>query len=256
MAGRATRTRHRQALDDPDHQAIMPSARHILIVNSRSVHQPVFVIGAPHSGAELIGRAVKASRSFHITIGEPSVLRVVYAFARRPSMDQGRPGAAATVIRDAFAQAWQVNAHSCLDCTRECRAAAGLGADAVGSCVELRGLETYGAEPRPHLLRGGAQLRVPRRPDRPGRQGRPGRGGCHAGRPGRDVLVPPQFREHRHRVPQSVLRNRNRGGREIWPQLSRPGDARCAGAGPYGSRPRNCTTAWPPPSSRRSASST
>ena len=36
----------------------MPSARHILIVNSRSVHQPVFVVGAPHSGAELIGRAL------------------------------------------------------------------------------------------------------------------------------------------------------------------------------------------------------
>ena len=30
----------------------MPSARHILIVNSRSVHQPVFVVGAPHSGME------------------------------------------------------------------------------------------------------------------------------------------------------------------------------------------------------------
>jgi hypothetical protein len=57
---------------------MMPSARHILIVNSRSVHQPVFVIGAPHSGADLIGRAVKASGGFHITIGQPSVLRVVY----------------------------------------------------------------------------------------------------------------------------------------------------------------------------------
>jgi hypothetical protein len=123
---------------------MMPSARHILIVNSRSVHQPVFVVGAPHSGADLIGRALKASGGFHITIGQPSVLRVVYAFARRPSMHQGRPQAAATVIRDAFAQGWQVSAHSCLDCTRECRAAAGLGADAVGPCVELRGLETYG----------------------------------------------------------------------------------------------------------------
>jgi len=40
--------------------------------------------------------------------------------------------AAATVIRDAFAQGWQVTASSCLECTRECRAAAGLAADAVG----------------------------------------------------------------------------------------------------------------------------
>jgi hypothetical protein len=122
----------------------MLSARHILIVNSRSVHQPVFVIGAPQSGADLIGRALKASAGFHLTIGQPSVLRTVYAFARRPSMHQGRPQAAATVIRDAFAQGWRVTAHGCLECTRDCRAAAGLAADAVGPCVDLRGLETFG----------------------------------------------------------------------------------------------------------------
>ena len=122
----------------------MPSGRHILIVNSRSVHQPVFVVGAPHSGADLIGRALKASASFHLTMGQPSVLRVVYAFARRPSMHQGRAQAAATVLRDAFGQGWQVTPHSCLECTRQCRAAAGLAADAVGPCVETRGLERFG----------------------------------------------------------------------------------------------------------------
>src|SRR6516164_400384 len=110
----------------------MASPRHILIVNSRSVHQPVFVVGAPHSGADLIGRALKASPGFHVTIGQPSVLRTVYAFARRPSMHQGRPQAAAAVIRDAFAQGWQVTAHGCLECSRECRAAAGLPA---GRCA-------------------------------------------------------------------------------------------------------------------------
>jgi hypothetical protein len=122
----------------------MPSARHILIVNSRSVHQPVFVVGAPHSGADLIGRALKTSASFHVTMGQPSVLRVVYAFARRPSMHQGRAQAAATVMRDALAQGWQVTSHSCLECARACRAAAGLAADAVGPCVEIRGLERFG----------------------------------------------------------------------------------------------------------------
>ena len=122
----------------------MPSARHILIVNSRSVHQPVFVVGAPHSGADLIGRALKTSATFHVTMGQPSVLRVVYAFARRPSMYQGRTQAAATVIRDAFAQGWQVTSHSCLECSRECRAAAGLATDAIGPCVEVRGLERFG----------------------------------------------------------------------------------------------------------------
>jgi hypothetical protein len=122
----------------------MPSARHILIVNSRSVRQPVFMVGAPHSGADLIGRALKASASFHVTMGQPSVLRVVYAFARRPSMHEGRTQAAATVIRDAFAQGWQVTPHACLECTRQCRAAGGLAADAVGPCAEVRGLERFG----------------------------------------------------------------------------------------------------------------
>src|SRR5260370_37509042 len=117
---------------------MMPSARHILIVNSSSVHRPVFVVGAPRSGADLIGRALKASAGFHITIGQPSVLRVVYAFARRPSMHQGRTQAAATVIRDALAQGWRVTAHSCLECTRECRAAARPAAAPRGPCVELR----------------------------------------------------------------------------------------------------------------------
>ena len=72
------------------------------------------------------------------------MLRTVYAFARRPSMHQGRTQTTATVIRDAFAQGWQVTPPSCLECRRECRAAAGLSAGAVGPCVELRGLETYG----------------------------------------------------------------------------------------------------------------
>jgi hypothetical protein len=122
----------------------MPSAHHILIVNSRSVHQPVFVIGLPHSGTEIVGRVLKAAPGFHLTMGQPSVLRVVYAFARRPSMHKGRSDAAASVLRDAFAQAWQVTSSSCLDCLRDCRAAAGMSAEEVGPCVEERGLERYG----------------------------------------------------------------------------------------------------------------
>jgi hypothetical protein len=121
----------------------MPSSRHILIVNSRNVHQPVFVVGAPHSGTDIVGRALKAAPGFHVTIGQPSVLRVVYAFARRPSMHQGRSEAAAAVLRDAFAQAWQVTPSSCLECGRDCRAAAGLSAS-VGPCVDVRGLERFG----------------------------------------------------------------------------------------------------------------
>jgi len=63
--------RPRHAIGNPDCQAIMPSA-HILIVNSRSVHQPVFVVGAPHSGADLIGRALKASKAFTSPSASPA----------------------------------------------------------------------------------------------------------------------------------------------------------------------------------------
>jgi hypothetical protein len=117
--------------------------RHILIVNARNVTQPVFVIGAPHSGAESVGRALKISPGFHVTIGQQAVLQAVYGFARRPSLHSGRGGAAA-VMRDAFAQGWQLGAASCLDCTPQCRSAAGLRQAEVGPCTELRGLSRFG----------------------------------------------------------------------------------------------------------------
>jgi len=121
----------------------MPSP-HILIVNARKVTRPVFVIGAPHSGAEAVGRALKISPGFHVTIGQRSVLQAVYGFARRPSLYSGRGEAAAAVIRDAFAQGWQVNATSCLECSAQCRSAAGLRQAEVGPCVEQRGLSRFG----------------------------------------------------------------------------------------------------------------
>jgi hypothetical protein len=121
----------------------MPS-RHILIVNARKVTRPVFVIGAPHSGAETVGRALKISPGFHVTIGQHSVLQAVYGFARRPSLYSGRGDAAAAVMRDAFAQGWQVNPTSCVECTTQCRSAAGLRPSEVGPCVEQRGLSRFG----------------------------------------------------------------------------------------------------------------
>ena len=118
--------------------------RHILIVNARNVTQPVFVIGAPHSGAEAVGRALKLSPGFHVTIGQQPVLQAVYGFARRPSLYNGRGDAAAAVIRDAFAQGWQLNPTSCLECTPQCRSAAGLKPSEAGPCVEQRGLSRFG----------------------------------------------------------------------------------------------------------------
>jgi hypothetical protein len=120
----------------------MPPRPHILVVNGRKVRQPVFVIGAPHSGADLLGRAVKQSKGFHLTIGQDAVQSVVYAFARSPSIQRGRSDAAATVLRDAFAQAWQVTTHSCLACSPVCRQA-GL-VTGLTCCVAEREILRYG----------------------------------------------------------------------------------------------------------------
>ena len=115
---------------------------HILVVNGRKVRQPVFVIGSPNSGADLVARALKQSAGMHLTIGHRSVVSVVHAFARNPSIQRGRGEAAATVLRDALAQAWQVNAHSCLECSAACRAAGGV--DRAGTCVTERDITRYG----------------------------------------------------------------------------------------------------------------
>lgn len=120
------------------------SSRYILIVNSRKVTRPVFVLGAPHSGVAEVGKALKLSPSFHVTIGQPAVLQAVHGFARRPSLYQGRGPAALSVIRDAFAQAWQVNSASCVQCAPQCRTAAGLSAGEVGPCADVRGLARFG----------------------------------------------------------------------------------------------------------------
>jgi hypothetical protein len=122
----------------------MPSARHILIVNGRKVRQPVFVIGAPHSGTHLLAQALKRADGVHLTIGQSSVLRTIYAFARRPSIHDGRGEAAASVLRDAFGQGWRITSHGCLECVPQCREAAGLAPGMVGPCATERGLSIYG----------------------------------------------------------------------------------------------------------------
>jgi hypothetical protein len=120
----------------------MPPRTHILVVNGRKVRQPVFVIGAPHSGADLLGRALKQSAGFHVTIGQEAVQGVVYAFARSPSIQRGRSDAAATVMRDAFAQVWQVTAHCCLTCSPFCREAGRVAGPSC--CVSEREIIRYG----------------------------------------------------------------------------------------------------------------
>lgn len=120
----------------------MPTRSYILVVNGRKVRQPVFVIAAPHSGADLLARALKRSQGFHFTVGQPSVISVAYAFARAPSIQQGRGEAAATVLRDAFAQAWQITAESCLTCQAECQRARANATAEI--CVDEREITRYG----------------------------------------------------------------------------------------------------------------
>jgi hypothetical protein len=122
---------------------------YILVVNGRKVCQPVFVIGAPHSGTDLVARALKRSTGFHVTIGQPTVTHVVYAFARRPSISRGRREAAASVLRDAFAQAWRLTPDGCATCSPACRTAGGVNNG--GPCVAERTVARYG-DASPELL--------------------------------------------------------------------------------------------------------
>jgi hypothetical protein len=127
-----------------------PSTRpHILVVNGRKVRHPVFVLGAPRGGTEMLARAFKRTPGFHMTLGQRWVLPVVQAFARTPSLARGRPEAAATVLRDAFAQGWQVGPGCCLGCAPACREAAGT--PGTGPCVSEQGISRYG-DASPELL--------------------------------------------------------------------------------------------------------
>src|SRR5450755_1944453 len=126
----------------PHLSLVMAPRPHILVVNGRKVREPIFIIGAPHSGADLLARALKRSPGFHVTMGQGSVLGVVHAFAQSPSIHRGRGEAAATVLRDAFAQAWQVTAHGCLECAPLCRAFGGV--DGAATCIAERDIARYG----------------------------------------------------------------------------------------------------------------
>lgn len=120
----------------------MTSAPHILVVNGIKVRQPIFIIGAPHSGADLLARALKRSDGFHVTMGRSDVLELTRSFATKPDLSDERNDGAARVLRDAFARAWQINAYTCRECGPECRTASGL--TSVGSCIGPEGVSRFG----------------------------------------------------------------------------------------------------------------
>ena len=122
---------------------------HILVVNGTKVRRPVFLLGAPHSGADLVARAIRQSATFHLTMGRPGVVRTVYAFARRPSIASERGAGAARVMRDAYAHSWQVAPGACEECPAQCRDLGRLGPD--GSCADPRGIQRF-ADATPDLI--------------------------------------------------------------------------------------------------------
>ena len=121
---------------------------HILVVNGIKVRQPVFVLAAPHSGADLLARALKRSPGFHVTMGRPAVAHVVYAFARRPSIASRGMGAT-RVLRDAMAEAWQIVPGACQECPAPCREAGGV--TGAGPCVASNTVARFG-DASPDLL--------------------------------------------------------------------------------------------------------
>ncbi|MCC5576068.1 sulfotransferase [Microtetraspora sp. AC03309] len=120
---------------------------HILVVNGVKVRRPVFVLAAPHSGADLLARALKRSPGFHVTMGRAAVARVVYAFARRPSI--ARSGGAPSVIRDTLAEAWRIGPDACAECPAACRDAGGIVG--TGPCAQTATLARFG-DAGPDLL--------------------------------------------------------------------------------------------------------
>ncbi|MDF5753753.1 sulfotransferase [Spongiactinospora sp. TRM90649] len=123
---------------------------HILVVNGIKVHRPVFLLGAPHSGADLLARALKRSPGFHVTMGRTAVTHVVYAFARKPSMVARNGGdGAARVLRDALAQSWQLGPGTCGECQAACREAGGVTGS--GPCANAVTLTRFG-DASPDLL--------------------------------------------------------------------------------------------------------
>ncbi|GII93822.1 sulfotransferase family protein [Sinosporangium siamense] len=122
---------------------------HILVVNGVKVRRPVFVLAAPHSGAELLGRALKRSPGFHVTMGRASVAHVIYAYARRPSIATTRGTGAVRVLRDALAECWQLTPGSCGQCPASCRDAGGV--TGVGPCTAPGTVARFG-DAGPDLL--------------------------------------------------------------------------------------------------------
>ncbi|GAA4919628.1 sulfotransferase [Streptomonospora salina] len=94
----------------------MKQPPYILIVNGTKVRRPVFVLGAPHSGVQLVARALGKAPGFHVGAGHKAVQDAAYALARRPSIAEERASGTSDLLRAAYAEAWQLTPHTCPYC--------------------------------------------------------------------------------------------------------------------------------------------
>jgi hypothetical protein len=94
----------------------MKQPSYILVVNGTKVQRPVFVLGAPHSGVPVIARALSRAPGFLLGAGASGVLNTVYAVARRPSLAIEKVSGTASLLREAYAEAWQLTPLTCPHC--------------------------------------------------------------------------------------------------------------------------------------------
>lgn len=125
----------------------MKQPPHILMVNGTKIQRPVFVLGAPHSGVDLIARALRSVPGFYVGGGHPTVMEAVHAVARQPSMVHTRESGTAVLLRDALAESWILTPATCV----RCRGLAVSPREAVEPCRHAAEAHRYG-DAGPDLL--------------------------------------------------------------------------------------------------------
>ncbi|MFW5418638.1 sulfotransferase [Nocardiopsis sp. CNT-189] len=125
----------------------MKQPPYILVVNGTKVRRPVFVLGAPHSGVGLLARALGRAPGLLLGSGHEAVMNAVYTVARRPSVAEERASGTAALLRDAFAESWQLTPGNCERCPDARRPAR----ETAEPCPHASGTTAYG-DASPDLL--------------------------------------------------------------------------------------------------------
>ncbi|WP_017558942.1 sulfotransferase family protein [Nocardiopsis baichengensis] len=125
----------------------MKQPPHILVANGTKVRRPVFVLGAPHSGTDLLARALGRAPGFLVRAGHTAVMNAVYTVARRPSLAEERASGTSALLRDAFAEAWSLTPPNCPFCPGTRFPAR----EAASPCRHAGGITAYG-DASPDLL--------------------------------------------------------------------------------------------------------